>query len=68
MYKVSSASAQPNLLISQIKRTTVYLPPMNKQNEFGDFVKATDKSKIAIQKSLDDLETLKKSLMQQYLG
>ena len=27
-----------------------------------------DKSKLAVQKSLDELETLKKSLMQQYFG
>lgn len=43
-------------------------PPIELQNEFADFVKSTDKLKIAIQKSLDELETLKKSLMQQYFG
>lgn len=38
------------------------------QNQFADFVAQVDKSKLAIQQSLDALETLKKSLMQQYFG
>ena len=44
------------------------VPPMDKQNEFTAFVEQTDKSKLAIQQSLDKLETLKKSLMQEYFG
>lgn len=38
------------------------------QNEFAEFVKLIDKSKLGIQKSIEKLETLKKSLMQQYFG
>ena len=44
------------------------LPPLSLQNQFADFVAQVDKSKLAIQKSLDQLETLKKSLMQDYFG
>ena len=44
------------------------VPPMDKQNEFTAFVEQIDKSKLAIQQSLDKLETLKKSLMQEYFG
>ena len=44
------------------------VPPMDKQNEFTTFVEQIDKSKLAVQKSIDKLETLKKSLMQQYFG
>lgn len=44
------------------------VPPMDKQNEFTAFVEQTDKSKLAIQKSLEKLETLKKALMQKYFG
>ncbi len=36
------------------------------QEQFAAFVEQTDKSKLAVQKSLEELETLKKSLMQQY--
>ena len=44
------------------------VPPIELQNQFAAFVEQTDKSKLAIQQSLDKLETLKKSLMQKYFG
>ncbi len=44
------------------------VPPMDKQNEFAAFVEQTDKSKLAVQQSLDKLEELKKALMQEYFG
>ena len=43
LYLVEGAAAQPNLLISTIKKTKIYLPPIELQNEFADFVKLTDK-------------------------
>lgn len=43
-------------------------PPMELQNQFADFVTQVDKSKLAVQQSLNELETLKKSLMQEYFG
>lgn len=46
LYLVEGAAAQPNLLISTIKKTKIYLPPIELQNEFADFVKLTDKSKF----------------------
>ena len=46
----------------------IIVPPIELQNEFADFVKQVDKSKLSIQQSLEKLETLKKSLMQQYFG
>lgn len=46
----------------------ILLPPIELQKNFEKFTEQVDKSKIAIQKSLDELETLKKSLMQQYFG
>ena len=47
---------------------TVPVPPMELQEQFTTFVEQTDKSKLAIQQSLDKLELLKKSLMQKYFG
>ena len=38
------------------------------QEQFAAFVAQTDKSKLAVQKGLKELEILKKSLMQQYFG
>lgn len=44
------------------------VPSKSEQEQFADFVKQIDKSKIEVQKSLEKLETLKKSLIQQYFG
>lgn len=66
MYKVKSASAQPNLLLSEIKMTSIYVPSMELQNEFFEFVKCTEKFKDNINESLCGLEVLKKSLMQKF--
>lgn len=42
--------------------------PLSLQNQFAAFVQQVDKSRLAVQKSLDELEILKKSLMQEYFG
>lgn len=68
MYKVESASAQPNLLLSKINNTVIYVPDIELQNQFASFATQTDKSKLAVEKSLKQLEILKKSLMQQYFS
>ena len=47
---------------------TIPLPPMSLVDQFATFVEQTDKSKLAVQKGLQELEILKKSLMQQYFG
>ena len=47
---------------------TIPLPPMALVDQFAAFVEQTDKSKLAIQESLAELETLKKALMQKYFG
>ena len=58
----------PNLHLREIRKTKIPLPPLSLQNEFAEFVAQVDKSQLAIQKSLEELETLKKSLMQEYFG
>ncbi|HET4383667.1 TPA: restriction endonuclease subunit S [Streptococcus pneumoniae] len=65
--RVISGSAQPQLPITKLKKILLPLPPLALQNEFADFVVQVDKSQsqLAIQKSLEELETLKKSLMQE---
>lgn len=57
-----------HLTKSGMEQTEFIVPPMELQEQFAAFVKQTDKSKLAIQQSLEHLETLKKSLMQQYFG
>lgn len=58
----------PNLHLGEIKKTKILVPPMDKQKEFVSFVEQIDKLKFEVQQSLEKLETLKKSLMQQYFG
>ena len=59
---------QPNLNGNMIKNYPVICPPRELQGQFAAFVEQTDKSKLAIQQSLEKLETLKKALMQKYFG
>ena len=42
------------------------LPPIDLQKQFADFVTQVEKQKATVQQSIDKLETLKKSLMQEY--
>lgn len=44
------------------------IPPLNLQNQFSTFVEQIEKTKISIKKSLENMETLKKALMQKYFG
>ena len=44
------------------------IPPMDKQKEFEQFVNQVDKSKVAVQKALDETQLLFNSLMQEYFG
>ena len=68
MYMVESASAQPNLLLSKINVTEIYVPDLELQNQFADFVIQVDKLKVEVQKSLDEMQILFDSLMQEYFG
>ena len=44
------------------------IPPKDKQDEFDTFVERVDRQKQTVQKSLEKLELMKKSLMQEYFG
>ncbi len=66
--RMSGNSLQPNVSSAQIEDYMIILPPLGLQEQFSDFVKQIDKSKLEIQMSLEKLETLKKALMQQYFG
>ena len=66
--KMSVGTAYAALTISMLKEMMVYLVPIDEQNQFAAFVEQTEKTKTAISKSLEKLETLKKALMQEYFG
>ena len=66
--KIASGTAQPQLPISTMNNIKILLPPLSLQNEFANFVHQVDKSKVAVQKSLDETQKLFDSLMQEYFG
>ncbi len=63
-----SGAAQPGINAKKFGSLRIPVPPIDIQNRFVAFVAEVDKSKFAVQQSIDQLETLKKSLMQQYFG
>lgn len=53
---------------AKLKRLQVVTPPIDIQKIFVDFVEQVDKSKVAVQKSLEKTQLLFDSLMQEYFG
>ena len=60
--------AQKNINLKILSELAVIMPPPFLQNQFAAFVHQVDKSKVAVQKSLDEAQLLFDSLMQQYFG
>lgn len=52
----------------QLAQLPIFVPPLSLQNQFADFVAEVDKSKVEVQKALDQTQLLFDSLMQQYFG
>ena len=61
-------STLKQLPLNLLKQLDIEVPPMNQQNQFASFVEQVDKSKVAVQKSLDETQLLFDSLMQKYFG
>ena len=57
-----------NVSMEKFKTIIVPLPPLELQQQFADFVNQVDKSKVIVQKALDEAQLLFDSLMQQYFG
>lgn len=64
----NAGSTVPHVNVSDAKRFHFPLPPLPLQNAFATFVHEVDCEKERIQRSAALLETLKRSLMQQYFG
>lgn len=60
--------AQKNINLKILSELNVIVPPLSLQNQFADFVAEVDKSKVEVQKALDQTQLLFDSLMQQYFG
>ena len=53
---------------SRLEEKEFIVPPMELQKEFAAFVAQVDKSKVVVQKALDEAQLLFDSLMQKYFG
>ena len=58
----------PKLAIFRIETMLLIIPPIEKQDEFAVFRAQVDKSKVVVQKALNEAQLLFDSLMQQYFG
>lgn len=60
--------AQKNINLKILSELNVIVPTQEKQEQFAAFVEQADKSKVAVQKALDEAQLLFDSLMQKYFG
>ena len=65
---IAPAGTQPNLNTAIMKAYMQVIPPIELQRDYIRFVRQVDKSKVAVQKALDETQTLFDSLMQEYFG
>ena len=63
-----AAIGQANINAQEMQNIGLYLPPLELQRQFVQFKKQVDKSKVVVQRALDEAQTLFDSLMQQYFG
>lgn len=64
----ASQVAQASINMEKIRNFEFFFPETEQQNRFAAFVAEVDKSKVAIQKALDEAQLLFDSLMQKYFG
>ena len=64
--EIAPAGTQPNLNTSIMKSYLQVVPPLELQREFIDFYTGVNKLKITIKQGFEQLELLKKALMQEY--
>jgi len=59
---------QKFISLGDIRKLEICLPPITVQEQFSDFIEQVDKSKVVVQKALDEAQLLFDSLMQEYFG
>lgn len=60
--------AQQNFGAKALDKMPIFIPPMDEQIAFENFVERSYRTKLILLKGLEQMETLKKALMQQYFG
>ena len=67
-YQYADFSGQPKITQKPLETLEYIMPPIELQIEYTNCVKQVNKSKVAVQKALDEAQTLFDSLMQEYFG
>ncbi|HRR78434.1 MAG TPA: restriction endonuclease subunit S, partial [Ruminococcus sp.] len=65
---IASGTTFAELKIFALKQCKVFDVPLEEQHTFAKFIAQIDKSKVAVQKALDEAQLLFDSLMQEYFG
>ena len=63
-----TAIGQANINAQELQNIRLYLPPVDLQQRYVQLKKEIDKSKVAVQKALEEAQLLFDSLMQKYFG
>ena len=64
----NQSAVKAGLNFSSINSLRLVVPPKDRQNAFVDFVQHVDKSKVTVQRALDETKLLFDSLIQKYFG
>lgn len=65
---IASGTTFAELKIFALKKCKIFDVPLELQNQFANFVERVDQQKQTVQQSLEKLELMKKTLMQEYFG
>ncbi len=61
-----AAIGQANINAQEMQNIPIYIPPIEHQNQFVSFIQQLDKSKVALQKSIDHIDVVIKTLLQEH--
>lgn len=66
--RYATGGAQPGLAVNRLEKIHVKVPDSSSEADFVRFVHQLDKSKVALQKNIERLDILIKTLLQEHLG
>jgi restriction modification system DNA specificity domain protein len=64
----AGGAAQQHFNVGKYNKLLLMMPPKSLQDEFVDFVRQVDKSKVVVQKAFDETQMLYDSLLQEFFG
>ena len=68
MTEYVTGTTRLKLTQANLKKIQILLPSLERQRAFASFIQQLDKSKVALQKSIEKLDNLIKTLLQEHLG